>query len=70
MVVEKMLICLTKVKSLACIKQRKHLKETAETTKIGLRTLQRIIINWKDSEEPSSLGKKCHWKKILNNLGQ
>lgn len=38
-------------------------KEIADTTKIGLRTVQHIIKNWKDSEEPSSLGKKCDQKK-------
>lgn len=34
-------------------------KEIAETTKIGLRTVQRIIENWKDSGEPRNVaGKK------------
>ena len=34
-------------------------KMTAETTNIGLRIVQCIIKNWKDSGEPSSLNKKC-----------
>jgi len=38
---------------------KKTSKEIAETTMIGLRTVQRIIKNWKDSGEPSSLRKKC-----------
>jgi len=38
-------------------------KEIAETTKIGLRTVQRIIKNWKDSGDPSSSRKKCGRKK-------
>lgn len=42
-------------------------KEIAETTKIGLRTVQRIIKNWKDSGDPSSSRKKCGRKKILND---
>ncbi len=37
---------------------KKTSKEIAETTKIGLRTVQHIIKNWKDSGEPSSLRKK------------
>ena len=46
-------------------------KEIAETTKIGLRTVQRIIKNWKDSgREPSSSRKKCGWKKILIDRDQ
>ena len=40
-------------------------KEISETTKIGLRAVQRIIKNWKDSGEPSSSRKKCGRKKIL-----
>ncbi len=44
---------------------KKTSKEIAETTKTGLRTVQRIIKNWKDSGEPSSLRKKCGRKKIL-----
>ena len=58
MVVEKMLVLLRRVKSLACIKQIKYL-EIAENTKIGLKSVQRIIKNWKDGGEPSSLRKKC-----------
>jgi len=42
-------------------------KEIAETTKIGLRTVQRIIEIWKDSGEPSSLREKCGRKKILTD---
>uniref|UniRef100_A0A3B5RET6 Tc1-like transposase DDE domain-containing protein n=1 Tax=Xiphophorus maculatus TaxID=8083 RepID=A0A3B5RET6_XIPMA len=42
-------------------------KEIAETTRIGLRTVQRIIKNWKDGGEPSSSRKKCGRKKILND---
>ncbi len=46
-VMEKMLICFRRVKLLACTKQIKHLrrwqKQITETTKIGLRTAQRII---------------------------
>ncbi|MED6288853.1 hypothetical protein CHARACLAT_030526 [Characodon lateralis] len=42
-------------------------KEIAETTKIGLRTVQNIIKNWKDSRDPSSSRKKCGRKKILND---
>ena len=38
-------------------------KDIAETTKIGLRTVQRIIENWKDSGEPSSSREKCGRKK-------
>ena len=38
-------------------------KEIAETTKIGLRTVQHIIKNWKDSGEPLSSRKKCGRKK-------
>ena len=34
-------------------------KEIAETTKIGLRTVQCFIKNWKDSGEPLSSRKKC-----------
>ena len=44
---------------------KKTSKEMAETTKIGLRTVQRIIKNWKDSGEPSSSRKKCGWKTNL-----
>ncbi len=33
---------------------KKTSKEIAKTTKIRLRTVQRIIKNWKDSGEPSS----------------
>ncbi len=33
---------------------KKTFKEIAEATKIDLRTVQRIIKNWKDSGEPSS----------------
>ena len=40
-------------------------KETAETTKIRLRAVQRIMKNWKDSGEPLSSKKKCGRKKIL-----
>lgn len=42
-------------------------KEIEETTKIGLRTIQRIIKNWKDCGEPSVLSNKSSWIKILNN---
>ena len=38
-------------------------KEIVETPKIGLRTVQSIIKNWKDSREPLSLRKKCGQKK-------
>ena len=38
-------------------------KEIAETTKIRLRTVQRIIKNRKDSGEPSSSREKCGRKK-------
>ena len=41
--------------------------QIAETTKIGLRTVQRVIKNWKDSGDPSSSRRKCVWKKILND---
>ncbi len=44
---------------------KKTSKEIAETTKIGLRTVQRIIKNGKDSGEPSSSRKKCGRKKNL-----
>ena len=44
-------------------------KETAETTKIGLRTVQHIFKNWKASGEPSSR-KKCGRKKILTDREQ
>ena len=37
--------------------------EIAETTKIGLRTVQSVTKNWKDSGEPSSSGKNYGWKK-------
>lgn len=46
---------------------KKTTKEIAETTKIGLRTVQHIIKTWKDSGEPSSSRKKCGRKKILND---
>lgn len=36
-----------------------HQAKKTETTKIGLRTVQRIIKTWKDSGEPSSSRKKC-----------
>ena len=42
-------------------------KEIAETTKIGLRTVQRIIKNWKDSGDPLHSRKKYGRKKILND---
>ena len=38
-------------------------KEIAETTEIGLRSVQRILKNWKDSGEPSSSRKNCGRKK-------
>ncbi|KAK1796679.1 hypothetical protein P4O66_009702, partial [Electrophorus voltai] len=41
--------------------------EIAETTKIGLRTVQRIIKKWKDSGETSSSRKESGLKKILND---
>ena len=46
---------------------KKISKELAETTKIGLRTVQRIMKNWKDSGEQSSSRKKCDCKNILND---
>ncbi|MEQ2222275.1 hypothetical protein ILYODFUR_024466 [Ilyodon furcidens] len=42
-------------------------KEIAETTKIGLRTVQRIIKNWKDTGDPLSSKKKSGRKKTLND---
>ena len=39
-------------------------KEIAETTKIGLRAVQRIIKNWKDRGEQFVFEEKCGWKKI------
>ena len=42
-------------------------KEIVETTKIVLRTVQRIIKTWKDNGEPSSSRKKCGQNKILND---
>ena len=42
-------------------------KEIAETTKIGLRTVQRIIKNCKTCGEPSSSREKCGQKKILTD---
>ena len=47
--------------------QAKKTKETDETTKTGLRTVQHIIKTWKESGEPSSSRKKCGQKKILND---
>ena len=44
---------------------KKTTKEISETTKIGLRTVQRFIITRKDSGEPSSSRKKCGRKKNL-----
>ncbi len=44
---------------------KKTSKEIAETTQIGLRTVQRIIKNWKDSGQPSSSRKKCGREKIV-----
>ena len=38
-------------------------KEIAVITKIGFRTVKRIIKNWKHNGEPSSSRKKCGWKK-------
>ena len=46
---------------------QKTSKQTAETTKIGLKTVQRILKNWKDSGEPSSLRKKWIRKKLSND---
>ena len=46
---------------------QKTSKEIAETTKIGLRTVQGINENWKDSGEPSSSRKKCGRKHISND---
>ena len=40
-------------------------KEIAETAKIGLRAVQRIIKNWRDSGKPLSSRKKCGRKNIL-----
>ncbi|KAG2469515.1 TGFA factor, partial [Polypterus senegalus] len=45
-------------------------KEISETTTIELRTVQRIIKNWKDSGDPSSSRMKCGQKKILNDRDQ
>ena len=42
-------------------------KEIAETTKIGLRTVQRIIKKWKDSGETSSSRKEWGQTQILND---
>lgn len=38
---------------------KKTTKEIAESTKIGLRTVLRIMKTWKDSGEQSSSRKKC-----------
>ena len=43
----------------------KKSKEITETTKIGLRTVQSITKNQKDSGEPLFLRKKCGVEKIL-----
>ena len=40
--------------------------EIAETSKIGLRTGQRITKNWKDSGEPLFLRKKCGEKILID----
>ena len=42
---------------------KKTSKEIAENIKIGLRTVQCMIKNWKDSRESSSSRKKCGQKK-------
>ena len=46
---------------------KKISKEIAGTTKIGLRTVECIIKNWKDSGEQSSSRKKCGRKKFWMN---
>ncbi|MED6257987.1 hypothetical protein ATANTOWER_001394 [Ataeniobius toweri] len=65
-VVEKMSVIFRRVKSLACIKQRKHLRRLQKLPKLG-KNCPLIIKNWKDSGDPSSLRKKCGRKKILND---
>lgn len=42
-------------------------EEIAKTTKIGLRTVQHIIKDWKESGDPSSSRKKCGRKKLLDD---
>ncbi|MEQ2226417.1 hypothetical protein ILYODFUR_027275 [Ilyodon furcidens] len=46
---------------------QKTSKEIAETTKTGLRTVQRIIKNWKDSGDSSSLKEEMWLENILND---
>ena len=57
--VEKMLICIRKIFGM---------HQAKKTSKIGLRAVQCIIKNWKDSGEPSPLRKECgREKKVLND---
>lgn len=52
-------------KKLVCIKEGKHLRRFGETSKIGLRTVQGVITNWKDIifEEEMWLEKNSNSKK-------
>lgn len=68
LVQEKMLVWLRRVKSLAAT-SRKTSKELAETTKIGFRTVQCIIISRKDSGELMSSRKKSGRKKTRIDSG-
>ena len=47
--------------------QAQKTKVIAQTTKIRLRTVQRIIEIWKDSGEPSSSRKKCGRNKLFDD---
>ena len=49
---------------------KKRFKEIAETSKIELRTAQRIVKNWKDSGDPLSSRKKRGWEKALSDHDQ
>ncbi|GBN19005.1 hypothetical protein AVEN_263212-1 [Araneus ventricosus] len=49
---------------------QKSYNERTEITSIYLRTVQRIMRSWKDVNEPTSSGKMCGRKTILNNHGR
>lgn len=51
--VEKMSVCVKRVRSLPCIKTIKTSKEITETSKTGLKRVQHVTNNWKDSGGPS-----------------
>lgn len=56
---ENNVLCFRMIKLLLCTKQTKIIQKIAETTEVGLRTVQSIIKSWKDSSELSSARTKC-----------